>query len=260
MAVQLGEIGGWVKEHPVPTAAIVFTGGLALLWMLGYIGGGAGASASSGAPNNLAAFYGAEAASAQAGAAIQIATLQTASDTAKTKIQADAATAIASTSANMQTTINAQNTAAATDVATQNFQTSAAIAGIQSATTLGAAWDKYLTDTALSWNADLAAFDTNATTRFVTKTNTDAATQQNLQNNEFASQQASIHENASLLQTILQQVIPHELALTGGTSTTSLPGVGTVTQFGQTATPNQAIALGFTPAQAAAMWGFSGAM
>ena len=230
--MDVGEIGGWVKTHPVPTAAIVFTGGLALLWMLGYIGGGAGASASSGG-NNLAAFYGAEAASAQAGAAVQLATLQTAAQTAQTKIQADAATVINAAQTNAAQIINGQNVGAAVQRA-----------GIDSATTLG-----------LSWNQDLATFNNNATTQFVTKTNADAATAQNFTNNAYAAQIAASHDNANLLQTALQTVIPNELNRYGS-AIVGLPGIGTVNALsGNTWDINGLISMGYTPAQAAAKAG-----
>jgi hypothetical protein len=114
-----GKISGWIEEHPFATGAIVFGGGLALLYLFGFIGGGSAAPA---ANSSAAAFYAAEAAQSQAGAAIQLGTLQTAAQTAQAKIQADAATAIAQTGADMQTTINAQNTGSANTIAGLELQ------------------------------------------------------------------------------------------------------------------------------------------
>lgn len=111
----LKDAGDWMGEHPYATGAIIFGGGLALLWMFGYLGGGGSQQAA--APNNAAAFYAAEAASTQAGAAIQLGTLQTQAQTAQAKLQADAAVAINESNNGAAMTINQQNTGSANTIA-----------------------------------------------------------------------------------------------------------------------------------------------
>jgi hypothetical protein len=118
----LSDAGEWMKQHPYATGAIVFGGGLALLWLFGYIGGGSSSQTSSSGGNTTAAYYAAEAAQSQAGAAIQLGTLQTQAATAQAKIQADAATAINESNNQATMTVNQQNTGSANTIAGLELQ------------------------------------------------------------------------------------------------------------------------------------------
>jgi hypothetical protein len=120
--MNFGEIGTWAKTHPLATGAIVFGGGLGLLYLLGYIGGGSSSAGNAAQANGVAAFYAAEAAQAGAGAAIEVQTLQSQAATAQAKIAADAATAITGAQANRDILINGQNTGAAYSIAGLGLQ------------------------------------------------------------------------------------------------------------------------------------------
>lgn len=99
----------WAEDHPILAVVSGLGAVLVLLWLFGFFG----SSSSSSSGNSLAsAYYSAEAAQAQAGAAIQQTTLTTASQTAIAGIQANAATAIAATQYGAATTINGQNAGA----------------------------------------------------------------------------------------------------------------------------------------------------
>jgi hypothetical protein len=87
----------WAEAHPWATGGIVLGGGLAVLWLLGAFSKPSGGASDSGS-NNAGAYYAAEAAQAQAGAAIQATTLQTAAATAQN--QSDNAAMVAIDAAN----------------------------------------------------------------------------------------------------------------------------------------------------------------
>jgi hypothetical protein len=213
-----GKISGWIEEHPFATGAIVFGGGLALLYLFGFIGGGSAAAPA--ANNSAAAFYGAEAAQSQAGAAIQLGTLQTQAATAQAKIQADAATAIAATGASMQTTINGQNTGSANT-----------IAGYEAATS------QYAASTQLQ-----ATASNNATVLAQTISNNDTAARVNDSNN-----------NATIWQTAMNTIIPQEMVFGGGHAQTNLGEYGTFWgSSGTYVSPTTLAAQGFSPADIAA--------
>lgn len=221
-----GQVGGWIKAHPYATGGIVFVGGLGLLYLLGYIGGGSAVAADAGTANLASAFYGAEAAQAQAGAAVQIQTLQSQADTNQAKINADAATAINASNNGMAMTINGQNT-------------SAAVAGQLSSdfTT------RYVNES------------NDYTTQFVTQSNNSTALQE-ATNNLYAQQYANDQNNqANLMQTILGTIIPQELVLGKGTANLAVSGVGSVNVNAAPAAPAQLAAAGMTPAQIQAIWG-----
>lgn len=106
--MSFAELKSWVEAHPYEAAAIGGIAVIALLYLLGYFGGG-----SSSTDQNLASsFYSAEAAQTAAGSAQQIATIQAATATAIAADQYNAAEAIATTQANAATTINSQNVGA----------------------------------------------------------------------------------------------------------------------------------------------------
>lgn len=116
----------WAEQHPYMTAAIVFGGGLAVLYMLGYLGGGSG-SAQSGAANMAAAYYAAEAQQAVAGTQLNMATVQANAQTQGQQIQANAALGIAQSN-------DAASVAIAThmyDSANVQANDAAAVAGVQ---------------------------------------------------------------------------------------------------------------------------------
>jgi hypothetical protein len=106
MAGNLDEAVNWAEEHPWATGAIVFGGGLLVLWWLGVFGGTT--QSNSGQSNSAAAFYAAEAAQTQAGTQLQLATVQSAAQTAQAQIQASTAAQIAQTQADAQTTLGQQ--------------------------------------------------------------------------------------------------------------------------------------------------------
>jgi hypothetical protein len=81
----------WIEDNPLPAGVGIVGGGLVILWLLGFF---KSAPATSGPDPNASAYYAAEATQAQFGAAEQVATIQTAAQTAQAKIAADAATSI----------------------------------------------------------------------------------------------------------------------------------------------------------------------
>jgi hypothetical protein len=115
MAMSLSEVTAWAGEHPYATGGIVLGGGLVLLWAFGFFSGsgGGGGAQTSGA----AAFYGAEAAQAQIGGAIQIATLQTAAATNQAGIAAQNDQALANIQATAAVVLNGQNGASSGNLA-----------------------------------------------------------------------------------------------------------------------------------------------
>jgi hypothetical protein len=119
-----GEIGGWVEKHPYATGAIVFGGGLVLLWAFGYLGGSSSSSAETGTNNLAAAYYAAEAAQTTAGTQLQMATVAANSADAQTATQANAAVAINQANADMETTLGSQTTTAAQTLYNDQLQSS----------------------------------------------------------------------------------------------------------------------------------------
>jgi hypothetical protein len=114
--------GRWIEEHPYATGGIVFAGGLAILWYLGYFSGGSSnASASNGTANLAAAYYAAEAAQTTASTQLQMATVADTNATAQVGLQATAATAINAANANASTIINGQNAGATVSLGQQDL-------------------------------------------------------------------------------------------------------------------------------------------
>lgn len=215
----------WVGQHPYLAGATVFGGGLALLWLFGFFSSSSGSQAAS--PNLAGAFYQAEAAQTQAGAAIQIATLQTASDTAKTKIQADAATAIQSSQSDMAMTINSQN------VGRDNIVGGYALTASQT--------QSY---------ADLttAQYALQATMH-----NSDNLAMEHASDNAMQTTINDSNNQASVLSLFYNNVLPNLLSLRGGAGDiqgigTSRLGIGTGAY-----TPDQLRASGFSEAQIASV-------
>jgi hypothetical protein len=109
VAMDMGDIGKMIEKHPLATGAIVFGGGLVLLWALGYLGGGSASSAASGTTNLAAAYYAAEAAQTTAGTQLQIATVAANSQDAIATTQANAAVAINGAQQDALTTLGGQS-------------------------------------------------------------------------------------------------------------------------------------------------------
>lgn len=136
VATNMRSIGGWIEEHPYATGGIVFGGGLVLLWMFGYIGGGSG-DGNSGSSNLAAAYYGAEAAQTTAGTQLQMATVQANAQQGIATTQANAAVALGHIQADMQTTLgqqtaNVANTQTVNDTIVANHSADDALATVNS--------------------------------------------------------------------------------------------------------------------------------
>jgi hypothetical protein len=209
--MKMHEIVVWTEAHPVEATVIGAGGLIAFLWLFGFFG--SGKSANSGASNLAAAFYAAEAQQAVVGGQIQQTTLLTAADTAKTKIQADAAVAINSANTTAATTINGQNATAATTI-----------------------------NTSLSHDALLRTYSNNST-----------ATAINKSNNETAATIADSNNKASVWQTIMGVLMPAELAYGGGYGAVNAGPYGGARTYVPGAAPSISglIAAGYTPDQAA---------
>lgn len=106
------DVMDWAEKNPWLAGGIVFGGGLAVLWLLGFFS--SGSSSNSGANNMAAAYYAAEAAQATAGTQLQMATVSATNQTAQVQAQANAAEAIATAQYGAATTINGQNASATT--------------------------------------------------------------------------------------------------------------------------------------------------
>jgi hypothetical protein len=133
--MDLKEIAHWAESHPVPTIVIGAGGLIAVLYLLGYFSPSPQAS-SGGDQNVAAAYYAAEAAQAQVGGAIQVATIQAAAATAMNASNNNAAVAIDAAQTGAAQTINAQNVNGALGLGDQQLQatynsnaTAASIAG-----------------------------------------------------------------------------------------------------------------------------------
>lgn len=142
--MDFAEIKGIAEDHPVATGAVIFVGGVLILYMLGYIGGGSAASASSNNAGVAAAYYNAEAAQTVAGTQLQIAQANNTAATAQAQIAADAATKI-----------NAAQVAGATAINQSNNQ--AVVAETYNTNALGVVQAQVAGDTAVK-----VAYNTNA--------------------------------------------------------------------------------------------------
>jgi hypothetical protein len=140
--MKFAEVTAWVEEHPTESIVIGAGGLIAILWLLGFFSSSS-SSASSGSSNLASAYYAAEAQQAVVGGQIQVATIQSAAQTAQTAAQANAAVAINKAQTKAATTINGQNAS---------------------------------TQTALGNDDLLAAYSNNAATIATTQSNNDAAT------------------------------------------------------------------------------------
>jgi len=138
MAMSVSEVFEKAGEHPYITGAVIFGGGLVLLWAFGYLGSSSG-SGSTSQTSGAAAYYGAEAIQTQTAGAVQIANLQTTAATAQAGIAAKQAVSIAKTQANAATTINGQNATTAGNIAKLQSTTAMHIADVQGATQVQAA-------------------------------------------------------------------------------------------------------------------------
>jgi hypothetical protein len=212
------DIGKTVEEHPYVTGAVVFGGGLALLWLFGFFSSTSSTSSTDTATTNMAAaYYAAEAQQATAGTQLNIAQDYTQAQTDQTQIQANAAVAI-----------NAAQTGAATQIAVTQYGAMTSI----------------------------AAGQYNAATQIAATQGADALATTN-NNNYYAFQTNQANNAAAEYQTVLGTIIPQELALTGGSAAVSLPGFGsgTVNRTGVVSI-NDLIAQGYSPQQAGSMVGF----
>jgi hypothetical protein len=189
----------WIEDNPLLAGGIIVVGGLAVLWMLGYIGGGAAAAPDNTAANMAAAYYAAEAAQTAGGTQVQLATVQSAAQTAQVTAQANAAQAIAAAQANMYTTLGQQSQTIA--------QTNA--------------------------NDALAAANANAA---------------------YAAQTAEYGDQANEYTTMLNTIIPQEMATTGGYG--NFYGPGGLFASVNTGAPNDInglISMGYSPSEANAI-------
>lgn len=177
----------YAEEHPYIAGAVVFGGGLVLLWALGYLGGGSSTTSSADAATQsmAAAYYAAEAAQTQAGTALNIATVQANAQTQGALIQAQGAVAI-----------NQSNNTAATSIASSMYN-----ADMQDTASANAAATQQA-----QYAAQTAQVQAN-----------DAMNTANLQA-LYNKQTAIAGDNAQSLQTAMNTIIPQELALTSGTS------------------------------------------
>jgi hypothetical protein len=227
------DVKGWVEQHPYATGAIVFVGGLGILWMLGYIGGGS--SSNNAANSGAAAFYNAEATQTQAGAAMQIATLQTAAATKQAEIQANAATAI-----------DASNNTASMAIAAN---------GYQAATDQATIWS-----TAQTEQAKISG----QTQRYITNVNDQAAVsmagyaaQSSALQSQYAYQTAVANNQAQEIQTAMNTIVPQEIAAHAAQgnpwAVVNLPGAGQISVPGGFVNVNDLIGMGYTPQQAYAL-------
>jgi len=198
----LGEIESWAEHHPYATAAIVFGGGIGLLWLFGFFGSSTQSTSSAG--NAAAAYYQAEAMQTQAGTALAIAQSNNQAQTAQSLIQAQGAVAI-----------NQSNNTASQAIATTMYgaQTAEAQIGATAATTQAG----YAADVAKT-----QAFYGNNTA--VTQANDAMATAISGQN--FAYQTAVAGNAAQALLTAETTIIPLEAQLGHGTASGTIPGVG----------------------------------
>lgn len=114
--MNFGEIGTFAQSHPVAIGVGVFAIGGLFLLMRG--------RSSAPAPNTAGvdSYFAAQAAQSQAGAAIQIATLETAAQTAQTKTLADASVANNTTWANADVSMTQSNNQASMAAAPYAFE------------------------------------------------------------------------------------------------------------------------------------------
>jgi hypothetical protein len=218
VATNMGEIGDMIKKHPLATGAIVFGGGLVLLWAFGYLGGSSSSSSSaaSGTNNLAAAYYAAEAAQTTAGTQLQIA--QVAGNTQE---------ALATTQANAAVAINGAQQDALTTL------------GGQSATTAQTAYNDNLVSSTTSAND--AAYEA------VTGSN-------NALETTFANNQTS-EVLAALNGIIPQQLAMGAGADYNLPGFGTISAGAHVPSVGPLSGPTQAASLGFTPAEIQAMFG-----
>lgn len=206
----------WAKEHPYATGAIVFGGGLVLLWALGYLGGGS-SSANSGQTNMAAAYYAAEAAQATAGTQLNIAQTQADAAVKIQQIQGDSAVSINAANATASTTIAGSQYDAAKVIGLAGYQAQTAIAGYQAQTAQAQSKDA------------LAAVQSTNAYNYATA----------LSNNQ-----------ASELINAMNNLVAPEAASQGGWADVQLPaGLGEFNLGPAFTTPNSMAQQGYTPAQ-----------
>jgi hypothetical protein len=222
----------WGEAHPWEMGAIVLVGALVLLWLFGAFSKSSSGSAtdSSGAStSNVAAYYGAEAASTQAGAAVQIATLQTAASTNQNQSNNDAAVAIdaadnKTSQLNTSTYYNSHTTETlgqqATDVATAGIASRTALgtAAISSRTQLGVATIQGQTQTTLGLQ--------NMQSTIAQSNNAAAAS---IANTNGAVKTAQIQATSAAYHDYLSTAMPAEIAVgqtTAGLATFNLTPSG----------------------------------
>jgi hypothetical protein len=104
----------YAEEHPYVAGAVVFGGGLALLWLFGFFSSSSGSGTDAATTSMAAAYYAAEAQQAVAGTQLNIATEQAQASTDQAQIQANAAVAIeqahGTTAQNIASSMYASNT------------------------------------------------------------------------------------------------------------------------------------------------------
>lgn len=106
----------FAKEHPVQAGAIVFVGGAAILYFLGFFGSSSSSSANSG-QDAASAYYAAESAQGQAGDELQAVQIEEQAQTEQTALNDSASQNINSTWAGANVTTNASNNATALGLA-----------------------------------------------------------------------------------------------------------------------------------------------
>lgn len=221
----------WAEDHPYATAAIVIGGGLALLWMFGFFGS-SNTGASTATTNLASAYYAAEAAQATAGTNLNIVQDQTQAQTAQVAAQANAAVAI-----------NQANATAAQNISASQYGAVVQETGLTTAAATTQAQAMYGAQVQqAAYGAQTAQVQAN-----------DALAQANA-NSAYAYNTTVANNQANEFLTYLNNILPGELALTGGRVTAILPG-GTLQFGGSTAGPSAYAAEGYSPTQIARIFG-----
>jgi hydroxylamine reductase (hybrid-cluster protein) len=221
----------YAEEHPYVAGAIVFGGGLALLWLFGFFSSSSGSGTDSATTSMAAAYYAAEAQQAVAGTQLNIATEQAQAATAQTALQTGAAVAIEQAHGTTE-----QNIAASM----YGSQTTLGLAGTAAGvTTAGYAAD--VAKTGIVYGAQTAAVQAND------------AMNTSIAGNSYAYLTAKAGTDAAALQDAMHTIIPQELAMYGQSGFTTQIG-GQQFASGLWGNPNIARASGFDPAQVAAMF------
>jgi hypothetical protein len=222
----------WAEEHPYLAGATVFGGGLAILWLFGFFGPNKGSQSdgAGGSANMAGAYYAAEAQQAVVGGQIQMATIQSAADTAQMALQTDAAVKI-----------NASNDTTSQAIASSMYSADVTKAayGAQTAQTLGA-YDAQTAQTGIIYGAQTAQVQANDAM------NTSVA------HDAYAFQTNKTNADAFTFNNIINQIAAPEMLRAGSVAFDSPVGGLTAAYSGWT--PATAAAAGYSPAQLSAMF------